>query len=168
LSKSRDAAASLSSRLILLQLDLGLEWIARWGIEVYEGEMARTRRNQAPSPAQRSWPRQIPPPLRIDDARDTTVLEASFALWSTRPHRPLTKGRRGRLQACGRGFLKNYRYVDSKGMTVVRALTLRSALMSHEHIGYHRLSLLRSPCPSTACPYPAARWPGLHVVRSTV
>jgi hypothetical protein len=54
--------------------------------------------------------------------RCTTVLEASMWLWSTRPRRPLAKGRPSRLRPCGGVFLQKNRYVDGERTAVVRAL----------------------------------------------
>jgi hypothetical protein len=77
------------------------------GIQVYvKRKMARTQGFGAPSPARRGWPRQIPPPLRVDDARRTTLLGLSSTLWRTRRGRPLAKGRRSRLRPRRGGFLQ--------------------------------------------------------------
>jgi hypothetical protein len=52
------------------------------------------------------------PNLADDEERHTMVLEVSMRLWSTRPRRPLVKGRRGRLHTRGGSFLQNNRLVD--------------------------------------------------------
>jgi hypothetical protein len=102
---------------------LGLEWIQSSGIQVYvKRKMARTRGFGAPSPARRGWSRQIPPPVRVDDARRTTLLGLSSPLWSTCRGRPLAKGRRSRLRPRRGGFCKKNQYVDGVSTTVVRAL----------------------------------------------
>jgi hypothetical protein len=86
--------------------------------------MVRTRGFGAPSPPRRGWLRQIPPPLRLDDARRTTLLELSFPLWSTHRGRPLAKGRRSRLRPRRGVSAKKTRYVDGVSTPVVRALSI--------------------------------------------